>query len=111
LITRVNAAYAPLAQAPWTKLNKYGEDPNQREFVQRALDDPKLGFYRWFAKYPALHRIERRNPSTCVWFQDLRFAIPGREASIFRYGLCADSQSQDWRVYRLLDDDKREPVS
>jgi inner membrane protein len=110
LITRVNAGYAPLAEARWITLNKYGPDPSQRELVQRALAHPQLGFYRWFAEYPALYRINRASPATCVWFQDLRFTIPGREASSFRYGLCNENGIDHWRAFRLLGDGRREPV-
>ena len=73
------------------------------------LGDPKLGFFRWFADYPALYRIDRGNPSTCVWFQDLRFVIPGRDANIFRYGMCKE-EGADWRPFRLLDDGSLEPA-
>jgi inner membrane protein len=110
LITRVNAGYAPLAQARWIMLNKYGPDPNQRELVQRALAHPELGFYRWFAEYPLLYRIDRGNPATCVWFQDLRFAIPGREASSFRYGLCNENRTDQWSAFRLRNNGRREPA-
>jgi inner membrane protein len=75
-----------------------------------VLGDPQLGFFRWFADYPALYRIDRGNPSTCVWFQDLRFAIPGRDANIFRYGLCREEGQADWRAFRLLDNGSVEPA-
>jgi hypothetical protein len=44
-----------------------------------------------------------------VWFQDLRFVIPGRAANIFRYGLCRE-EGADWRPFRLLDDGSHEPA-
>ena len=108
-ISRLDAPYAPLAQVKWVAVEKYGAGPAERELAVRALGDPRLGFFRWFADYPALYRIDRGNPSTCVWFQDLRFVIPGRAANIFRYGLCQE-EGADWRPFRLLDDGSLEPA-
>jgi inner membrane protein len=107
LITRVNAGYAPLMKAHWTTVNKYGSDPSQRELARGALNHPRLGFFRWFAEYPALYRIDRENPSTCIWFEDLRFAVPGRDSTTFHYGLCSDKNSSGWRAYRLRDDTRQ----
>jgi inner membrane protein len=107
--SRLDAPYAPLAQAKWAAVEKYGAGPAERELAARALGDPRLAFFRWFADYPALYRIDRGNPSTCVWFQDLRFVIPGRAANIFRYGLCRQ-EGADWRPFRLLDDGSHEPA-
>ena len=44
-------------------------------------------FFRWFAAYPVLYRVDAGNPSTCVWFQDLRFFTPGRGRWPFRFGI------------------------
>jgi inner membrane protein len=110
LIARLNAAYAPLEQAQWVTVHKYGADPRQRELAARVLAHPRLGFYRWFADYPALYRIDEGNPAICVWFEDLRFTTVGRDASSFRYGLCSESDSGDWRAFRLTDEGTREPV-
>ena len=110
LFERYGAAYAPLAQAKWIAINRYGDETAARELAARVLADSRLGFFRCFAEFPALYRIDRNNPSTCVWFQDLRFVTPGSDRNIFRYGLCRDDGAADWRVYRLLGDGQREPV-
>jgi inner membrane protein len=110
LFERYGAAYAPLAQAKWAAINKYGEEAAARELAARTLADPRLGFFRWFAQFPALYRIDPGNPSACVWFQDLRFVTPGSDRNIFRYGLCQEEGAEDWRVYRLLGDGRREPA-
>ncbi len=107
LLERVDAPYAPLAEAKWIALDKYGDD-SERALAVRLFADPRLGFFRWFAEFPALYRVDRGNPSTCVWFQDLRFVTPGLERNIFRYGLCREEGAEDWRVYRLLGDGQRE---
>jgi inner membrane protein len=107
LFERFGAAYAPLAQARWDTVDKYGADPAGRALAARVFADPRLGFFRWFAALPALYRIERGNPATCVWFEDLRFVTPGRDGSFFRYGMCGGEVAGDWRVYRLLGDGRR----
>jgi len=107
-IARLDAAYAPLALASWIAVDKYGADAGGRELAARVLADPQLDFFRWFADYPALYRIDRGNPATCVWFQDLRFVIPGRDSNIFRFGLCDEEGGTGWRAFRLLDDGTRE---
>jgi inner membrane protein len=109
-LARLDAPYAPLAQAKWVAVEKYGAAPAERELAARVLGDPRLGFFRWFADYPALYRIDRGNPSTCVWFHDLRFVMPGREANPFRYGMCKEESAADWRPFRLRDDGSHEPA-
>jgi inner membrane protein len=110
LFARFDAAYLPLAQARWTTIEKFGARPGDRELAARTLDAPALGFFRWFAELPAVYRIDRGNPSTCVWFEDLRFVTPGRDSSIFRFGLCNEEGATGWRAFRLLDDGTREPA-
>lgn len=56
-----------------------------------------------------LYRVERGNPSTCVWFQDLRFFTPGRSSFPFRYGLCRDGDGP-WQPYQLVGETARVPV-
>jgi inner membrane protein len=109
-IARLDAAYRPLDAAQWLAADKMGPTGESRELARRALDSPQLAFYRWFAEYPVLFRIDRANPSTCVWFEDLRFETPGRDANIFRFGLCSEGDSGAWRAYRLRDDGTREPA-
>jgi inner membrane protein len=109
LFERVDAPYAPVAEAKWAVLDKYGDD-SSRELATRAYAEPRLGFFRWFAAFPALYRIDRGNPSTCVWFQDLRFVTPGSDRNIFRYGVCREEGEEVWRAYRLLGDGGREPA-
>ena len=106
---RFDAAYLPLAQAKWITVDRYGGGA-ERELAARTLAAPALGFFRWFAELPVLYRIDRGNPSTCVWFEDLRFVTPGRDSSIFRFGLCNEEGSAEWRAFRLRDDGTREPA-
>jgi len=108
---RYDAPYAPLALAKWISVDKYGPDPGGRELAARVFAEPGLRFFRWFADFPALYRIDRGNPSTCVWFEDLRFVTAGSDRNIFRYGMCRENGGEDWRPYRLRGDGVREPVA
>ena len=109
-IARLDAAYQPLAGAKWVVAEKLGRVESERELARTVLASPEMAFYRWFAEYPVLYRIDRGNPSTCVWFEDLRFETPGRDANIFRFGLCREAEAGGWRAYRLNDDGTREPA-
>lgn len=109
-IARLDAAYAPVADAKWTEVAKYGDSPAGRTLAADVLRGPELDFFRWFANYPALYRIDAGNPGRCVWFEDLRFNIPGRDANPFRFGACAEEGAPEWIAYRLRDDGAREPA-
>jgi inner membrane protein len=44
-----------------------------------------------------------------VWFQDLRFFMPGRTVWRFRYGMCRGGQGE-WRAYELLGENTESKV-
>jgi inner membrane protein len=99
---RLGAPYLPLSQAQWVIADRWGTGA-QTPLVHEAMAHPRFAFFRWFAQYPALYRIDAGNPHTCVWFQDLRFFTPGRAAWPFRYGMCRETGGE-WRAYELLGD-------
>jgi inner membrane protein len=107
-IARLDQHYLPPAQAVWTRAERYGEGP-QAAFAREAYARPEFEFFRWFAEYPALLRVEAGNPSACAWFHDLRFYTPGRGQWPFRFGLCRDGAGQ-WRAYELDGASGRLPV-
>lgn len=109
-IARLDAAYEPVATARWATVPKLGDSPADRPLAAAVLGTPELAFFRWFAEYPALYRIEAGNPARCVWFEDLRFNIPGRDANPFRFGACNEAGAPGWVAYRLRDDGTREPA-
>jgi inner membrane protein len=109
-IARLGAAYEPVAAARWTTLAKFGEAPAGQVLAAAAWDAPALAFFRWFAEYPALYRIDAANPARCVWFEDLRFNTPGRAANPFRFGACQRAGADTWEAFRLRDDGTREPA-
>lgn len=110
LIERLDAAYVPVADARWTTVAKFGESPAQQMLASAVWGARDLEFFRWFADYPVLYRIDAGNPSRCVWFEDLRFNTPGRAGNPFRFGVCNRDGSHEWPAYRLRDDGTREPA-
>ena len=101
LIARVSSSFAPVAMARWIAAPRFGSSPEEVRVAREAWRQPSFSFYRWFADYPALYRIDRGNPSTCVWFEDLRFNLPGRGNTPFRYGMCRDNDAP-WRPFQLI---------
>jgi len=106
LIARISSTFAPVGMAHWISAPRFGDTADDRRVAREAWQQPSFGFFRWFASYPALYKIDRGNPSICVWFQDLRFALPGRGATPFRYGMCRDGDGP-WRPNLLGASDER----
>jgi inner membrane protein len=107
-IARLSAPYLPPDRAVWMQAERYGSGLAQAALAREAFQQPQFAFFRWFAEYPVVYRIEPGNPSTCVWFQDLRFFTPGRDAWPFRYGMCRDGGR--WLPFELLRGEERLPV-
>jgi inner membrane protein len=98
-IARIDSPYLPVDQAIWVTRTRYGHPPAD-ELVKEAWNSPALGFFRWFADLPAFDGITEG--SSCVWFTDLRFLIPGRETMPFRFGACRDAPGSPWRSYERI---------
>lgn len=98
-IRRFSAPYLPLAQAQWQVASKFGNGGDEA-LVRSAWAAPEFEFFRWFAQFPALERVERAGGAECVFYRDLRFATPGRNEIPFRYGLCREA-GMPWQAYRL----------
>lgn len=109
LFARLNAPYLPPSRAVWVRAERYGSTPEQAALAKQAYWQAPFAFFRWFAAYPVLLRIDAHNPDTCVWFQDLRFFTPGRPEWPFRYGMCRAGDGP-WLPYRLLPDGRQMPV-
>jgi inner membrane protein len=107
-IRRLDSVYLPLGLAKWVHASLFGTSEAERAIAREAWSQPQLEFFRWFAAEPVLLRVETGNPSTCAWFQDLRFFTPGRDAWPFRYGLCREGAGP-WRLFQLVGD-QRLPV-
>lgn len=90
LIARLDAAHLPPAQAQWVHATLFGVSDAERAVAREAWFQLRFAFFRWFAEESVLLRVEAGNPSTCAWFQDLRFFTPGRGTWPFRYGMCRE---------------------
>ena len=90
------AAYDPANQARWTEVARYGDAPRYSALAQELWESDMLAAYRHFAMLPALYKTEANDQRLCLWFEDLRFTLVGREMP-FRYGACRDGA--DWHVY------------
>ena len=108
-IARLDAAYLPLAGAQWVHATRFGASDAERAVAREVWEQPRFAFYRWFAEHPVLLRVDRGNPSTCAFFQDLRFFTPGRQSVPFRYGMCREDGGQ-WELFRLQEDSTRVEV-
>lgn len=108
LIRRIAAAFEPAESATWHEHSRFGTG-DSAVLARQAWNHPDFAFFRWFAQLPALYRIDRGNPSECVWFHDLRFRVPGRTWDPFRIGMCRD-QGAPWRAYRLSGASERQAL-
>jgi inner membrane protein len=102
-IARLNAPYRPVTEAQWIAASRYGNTPDERSLALDAYTQPNFRFFRWFAAYPSLLKIEVGNPSACVWFHDLRFITPGRAATPFHYGMCRGNGGE-WQAFQRVGD-------
>ncbi len=100
-LERLSAPYLPVAQAVWIEAARYGTAAGEAALAKEVWQHPRLAFFRWFAEYPVLYKVEAGNPETCVWFQDLRFFTPARSSWPFRYGLCREGDGP-WAPFELV---------
>jgi inner membrane protein len=106
-IARLNAPYRPLREAIWQSASLgVGDDQAANALAREAYVQPGFDFFRWFAEYPALLRIDARAAGSCVWFRDLRFETPGREPTPFLYGMCRDLPGP-WKPFQLMGSSSR----
>ncbi|MDH3317256.1 MAG: hypothetical protein OER43_16025 [Gammaproteobacteria bacterium] len=77
---------------------------------REAWNQGQFGFFRWFTAYPVLYRVDTGNPSTCVWFQDLRFFTPGRGRWPFRFRMCR-GKGGAWEPFQLVGENTRIPAA
>ncbi len=108
-IARLDAEYLPRAQAQWLYATRFGSSDAERTVAREAWSQPQFKFFRWFAEEPVLLRVDSGNPSTCAWFQDLRFFTPGRDNWPFRYGMCREDNGP-WELFQLVGDSMRVQV-
>lgn len=94
---RFSVPYRPVAMAHWQVRERFGNG-DERELARAVWQAPEFDFYRWFAMFPVLDQAGRSADGRCASFRDLRFEIPARDATLFRYGLCG-SGNPGWRLF------------
>jgi len=103
-LRRVNASYFPADKAAWFQVPRYGETPMEAALAEKLWHSETFARFRRFALFPAVYRVDTGREKTCVWFNDLRFALIGRDMP-FRYGACQGVADMAWKVFRLSNDD------
>jgi inner membrane protein len=79
---------------------RFGTDPHWTPFAREVWQQPDFAGFRRFAAYPVLYRVDTEGAETCLWFTDLRYALPHLFPA-FRFGMCRGSPETAWRLYRL----------
>jgi inner membrane protein len=90
----------------WVDAGVYGTRPELSALAREAYSAADFRFFRWFAAYPALLKVDSGNPSACVWFHDLRFVTPGRVPTPFIYGMCREGAGE-WKPFQLFGEQRR----
>lgn len=104
VLADIAAAYRPAAAAQWQVRHRVGTTPAEITLAQEAWHHPAFAGFRKFALYPALdHVAVTGDGAACVWFVDLRFALPAVAPS-FRFGMCRPSADGEWQLQRLRGD-------
>lgn len=98
-IRRLSSEYLPVDMARWQTVTRFG-DAGQMPSALAVWAAEEFQFFRWFAMFPVLDRVEANGDGLCVNFRDLRFETPGREHIPFRYGLCGGDSG--WRLFERL---------
>lgn len=100
LFRRLSAPYRPVRLAHWETATRFG-DGGTAAFAQSVWESPDFEFFRWFAMFPVLDHVGNSSSGMpCAGFRDLRFEIPGRDETPFRFGLCGLTDGM-WQLYRL----------
>lgn len=107
-IRRLSAQYLPVAIAHWQTAARFG-GRDHSPLAQAAWAAAEFEFFRWFAMFPVLDRVEADGDGVCVNFRDLRFETPGRPDIPFRYGVCAGEKG--WRLFERLGSGLRRVVN
>lgn len=99
---RIDADYPPIDEMIWQHYAK----PNSSSLSQAIWEEAMPNTVREFLQYAVVAYPRIASPDTldemkCIWFTDLRFNIANEFDSPFRYGACAQPDSQHWNVYHL----------
>lgn len=65
-IERLDAPYRPLEHARWERAERFGAHDHEAALAREVFAEKDFRFFRWFAAYPVLLRIDAGNPEHCV---------------------------------------------
>ncbi|MFQ5642597.1 MAG: hypothetical protein ACE5FQ_02745 [Thiogranum sp.] len=94
----VRTTYRAPGELSWETYRRFGDDDSDR--IRALWENPQLDYFRRFAAFPVLYRVDSTADRHCVWFTDLRYVLPYMTPP-FRYGLCQDRRATDWKMERL----------
>ena len=107
-LRQVYASYFPARDALWKQVSRFGSSKDAK-LAEQLWYSETLAAYRNFTLFPALYGVDRIQGRLCLWFNDLRFALTGRDMP-FRYGACQSKKDPVWRVYRLFNDNNGQEI-
>ena len=107
-LRQVYASYYPVRDVLWKQVPRFGAGKDAK-LAEELWFSEALTAYRNFTLFPALYGVDRIQGRLCVWFNDLRFALAGRNMP-FRYGACQSKKDPVWRVYRLFNDNNGQEI-
>ncbi len=96
----VRTTYKAPDKLSWETYRQFGDNSKNSGYIRALWEDPQLDYFRRFAEFPVLYRIDNRADGHCVWFTDLRYVLPYMTPP-FRYGLCRDKPAAGWALERL----------
>lgn len=99
LLSKMTAAYRPVAENNWKIQQQFGSDPTRAPLLREAWLAAAFTPFRAFAQFPVLDSMDVQGQEFCAWFYDLRFQFPELPPS-FRYGVCRENDQADWRMVR-----------
>ena len=98
--SQLAAAYQSPKSLAWSRGDRYGYDRYAAVEIRRAWSSEANTDFRRFSRFPVLASAPD-SAGNCYWFSDLRFEIPGRQASpLFTYGLCARPETGSYTLKR-----------
>lgn len=97
---RLTNVYQPEQLLHWRTHAAPPHIPDTTDPAAQVWWHPQFAPFRQFATLPVLYRIDGPASHECIWFTDLRYALPGMLPA-FRYGMCRNSSTGDWQLYRL----------
>ncbi|WMJ09075.1 metal-dependent hydrolase [Nitrosomonas sp. sh817] len=100
LLSKMTAAYRPVAENNWKIQQQFGSDPTRAPLLREAWLANAFTPFRAFAQFPVLEdSVDVQGQKFCAWFYDLRFKFPELPPS-FRYGVCRENDQTDWQMAR-----------